>query len=551
MRFLPVNLDALLVELNDLDETLALFDALMAEPVAGVEEIIPAARTLLIQFRPSAIDQQSLVNHIAGQDLTQRRVGEQRRVEIPVHYNGEDLDEVATLLGISRSEVIQRHTAHDYSVAFCGFAPGFAYLTGGAGFQVPRRQTPRTRIPAGAVALAGNFSGVYPQASPGGWQIIGVTPLQMWDLNRPEPALLRPGFKVRFTDAGPLPASGLPAPAAPVRAADPSGAYLEIISPGLHSVLQDLGRPGQTGQGVSRSGALDLGALKAANRAVGNPSDMACVESVLGGLSFICHGRAVIAITGAHTPVSITNASGLQWQADNYQPIELDTGDSVRLGSPLAGLRSYLAIRGGFEVTPVLGSLSTDTLAQVGPPALAVGDRLGFTTVNHGTSVSLNETPAFDLPTASDIVTLDVILGPRTDWFTEEAIQRLGSQPWRVTSQSNRVGIRLAGETPLARSNHQELPSEGTSVGAIQVPASGQPVLFLADHPLTGGYPVIGAVASYHLDLAGQIPVNAQIRFNPVHGFVEIQPGTDVSSSPVTLLSTVSLLSSAEAKNTP
>lgn len=531
MRFLPVNLDALLVELKDLDETLALFDALMAEPVAGVEEIIPAARTLLIQFRPSAIELQSLVNHIAGQDLTQRRVGEQRRVEIPVHYNGEDLDEVATLLGISRAEVIQRHTAEDYSVAFCGFAPGFAYLTGGAGFQVPRRQTPRTRIPAGAVALAGEFSGVYPKASPGGWQIIGVTPLQMWDLSRAESALLRPGYKVRFTDAGPLPAGGLPAPAAPARPNPPTGAYLEILSPGLHSVLQDMGRPGQTGQGVSRSGALDLGALRAANRAVGNPSDMACVEAVLGGLGFVCHGRTVIAITGAQTPVTITSASGLQWSASNYQPIELEDGDTVSLGSPSAGLRSYLAIRGGFDVTPVLGSLSTDTLAQLGPAALATGDKLGFTTLTTGTSVSLHETPAFELPTTANIVTLDVVMGPRTDWFTEDAIQRLSSQLWCVTSQSNRVGIRLAGDTPLERSNPQELPSEGTSVGAIQVPASGQPVLFLADHPLTGGYPVIASVASYHLDLAGQIPVNAQIRFNPLGGFKEIQPNTEASFS--------------------
>lgn len=168
MRFLPVNLDALLVELNDLDETLALFDALTAEPIAGVEEIIPAARTLLIQFRPSAIARQALVDRIAGQDLSQRRAIEQRRVDIPVHYNGEDLDEVATLLGISRAEVVRRHTAHDYSVAFCGFAPGFAYLTGGAGFQVPRRQTPRTRIPAGAVALAGNSAGFIRKPAPAG-----------------------------------------------------------------------------------------------------------------------------------------------------------------------------------------------------------------------------------------------------------------------------------------------------------------------------------------------------------------------------------------------
>ncbi|VXC93103.1 Sensor histidine kinase inhibitor, KipI family [Pseudomonas sp. 8Z] len=537
MRFLPVNLNALLVELADLDETLALFAALQAEPIAGIEEIVPAARTLLIQYRPSAIDRQSLIDNLAARDLSQRSSRASRRVEIPVHYNGEDLDEVAGLLGISREEVVRRHTSADYEVAFCGFAPGFAYLSGGAEFQVPRRQTPRTRIPAGAVALAGNFSGIYPKASPGGWQIIGVTPLQMWDLNRAEAALLRPGYKVRFQDAGPLPSGGLPARPQPPAPDQPSGAHLEILSPGLQSVLQDLGRAGHTDQGVSLSGALDRTALRAANRVVGNDSACACLEVVLGGLSFVCRGRAIIAVTGARTPLSITTASGLYWQPDNYQPIELDDGDRVSLGAPQAGLRSYLAVRGGFQVQPVLGSLSYDSLAQVGPEPLRIGDRLPLDEISAGNSVSLQESPAFDLPTTQDVITLDVVMGPRSDWFTQAAIERLSSQPWRVTPQSNRVGIRLEGEVPLERCQHDELPSEGTSLGAIQVPASGQPVLFLADHPLTGGYPVIAAVASHHLDLAGQIPINAQIRFNPIEAFVELVP--DAS------------LLTADAKNQP
>nr|WP_288454663.1 5-oxoprolinase/urea amidolyase family protein [uncultured Pseudomonas sp.] len=537
MRFLPANLDTLLVELQDLDETLALFDALQAEPIAGVEEIVPAARTLLIQYRPSAVDRQALIDDLARRDLSQRSARESRRVEIPVYYNGEDLDEVAGLLGISREEVVRRHTSADYEVAFCGFAPGFGYLAGGADFQVPRRQTPRTRIPAGAVALAGNFSGIYPKASPGGWQIIGVTPLQMWDLGRDEPALLRPGYKVRFQDAGPLPAGGLPTHEQPTAGETPTGAYLEILSPGLQTVLQDLGRAGHTDQGVSMSGALDRGALRAANRAVGNDSACACLEVVLGSLSFVCHGRTLIAVSGAQTPVTVTTASGLQWQPGNYQPIELDDGDRVSLGAPQAGLRSYLAIRGGFQVAPVLGSLSYDSLAQVGPPPLKAGDRLGFETISAGCSVSTSEGPAFELPTAKDIITLDVVMGPRSDWFTPAAIERLSNQLWRVTPQSNRVGIRLEGEVPLERCNPAELPSEGTSLGAIQVPASGQPVLFLADHPLTGGYPVIAAVASHHLDLAGQIPINAQIRFNPIEAFVELEP--DAS------------LLTADAKNQP
>ncbi|GIZ12740.1 5-oxoprolinase/urea amidolyase family protein [Pseudomonas sp. NCCP-436] len=531
MRFLPVNLDALLVELANLDETLALFTALQAEPIAGVEEMIPAARTLLIRYRPSAIDRQTLVDAIAQRDLSQRQAQDSRRVEIPVYYNGEDLDEVAALLGISREEVIQRHTSADYEVAFCGFAPGFGYLTGGAGFLVPRRPTPRTRIPAGAVALAGEFSGVYPKASPGGWQIIGVTPLQMWDLARPEPALLRPGYKVRFRDAGALPPGGLPAPRQPENTVAVGPHYLEVLSPGLQTVLQDLGRAGHSDQGVSESGALDRSALRAANRVVGNDSACACLEVVLGGLSFVCHGRTIIAITGAQTPIRVTSACGLQWQADNYQPIELDRGDRVSLGAPQAGLRSYLAIRGGFQVDPVLGSLSYDSLAQIGPLPLKAGDRLGFNEVSGGSSVSVTENPTFALPTTIDVVTLDVVMGPRSDWFTEAAIELLSNQPWRVTAQSNRVGIRLEGDVALQRCKHDELPSEGTSVGAIQVPANGQPVLFLADHPLTGGYPVIASVASYHLDLAGQIPINAKIRFNPIRKFAELQANTSFSTA--------------------
>ncbi len=285
MRFYPANLDALLVELSNLDETLALFESLQQQPIAGVEEIVPAARTLLVHFRPSAISFDALAAQIAARDIrgTAREPG--KLIEIPVHYNGEDLADVARELDISVEEVIKRHTGSDYNVAFCGFAPGFAYLSGGAGFVVPRRSTPRTRIPAGAVALAGGFSGIYPQASPGGWQIIGVTETRMWDLQRDEPALLQPGYCVRFQDAGPLPLTRVSVPApARQQASTLTEDYLQIVTPGLQTLFQDLGRPGR----VSGSGALDRGALRAANRAVGNEPGTACLEILMGGLTFTC-----------------------------------------------------------------------------------------------------------------------------------------------------------------------------------------------------------------------------------------------------------------------
>ncbi|MBS0507283.1 MAG: 5-oxoprolinase subunit PxpB [Proteobacteria bacterium] len=531
MRFLPVSLNALLVELADLQQTLALLASLQREPLAGVEELVPAARTILVQFRPAATNVSALVRSIAARDLSQQVRRDATLVEIPVHYDGEDLAEVAQILGITPDELVRRHTGSDYSVAFVGFAPGFAYLSGGhESLDVPRRATPRTRIPAGAVALAGRFSGVYPQASPGGWQIIGTTPLAMWDIEREQPALLQPGFRVRFVDIATLSVAsrGVLERATSqkhlkYKAPQPgSGPALEVRSPGLLTLLQDGGRPGLAGQGVSASGALDQGACRTANRLVGNPSDMACLETVNGGLQLMSHGATVVAVTGADAPLTLTTAGGLRASVPRYQPLALAHGDLLAIGEPVAGTRCYVAARGGFDVAPVLGSLSTDTLAHVGPPALAAGDRLALNPVARGAIVGSAELPPDDLPRADQDVVLDVVPGPRTDWFTPEAVQLLASQRWRVTPQSNRVGLRLAGEQPLARTITQELASEGTPTGAIQVPASGQPVLFLADHPLTGGYPVIACVAPHHLDRAGQIPVNAWVRFNPIRPFEAI-----------------------------
>ncbi|WP_416797635.1 5-oxoprolinase/urea amidolyase family protein [Ciceribacter azotifigens] len=535
MRFLPVSLTTILVELADLDETLALFASLQADPVPGVEDLVPAARTLMIRFRPERLSAATLAAAIAGRDLSVRTAPSEHLVEIPVRYDGEDLDEVARLTGLSVEEVIRRHTESEFTVAFCGFAPGFGYLVGGdPALQVPRRQSPRMRIPAGSVALAGAFSGVYPQASPGGWQIIGTTPEKMWDLSRDPPALFQPGYRVRFVD---LEKRGLTTTAAarPASAENVSDAgevghtvtVFKVLAAPIPALLQDLGRFGQTGQGVSASGALDQGALKAANRVVGNPPGWPCLEITLGGFSFEARARAVVAFAGAPCPILVRDAAGREIEAVGYQPIALEPGDVVTLGHPPAGMRSYLAVRGGFSVKPVLGSASTDTLAVIGPEPVGAGAVLALADDREGlTSVSLTETPAFAAPKPGEIVTLDVVLGPRTDWFTKAGLASLTDQLWTVTPQSSRVGIRLSGEQPIERRDSAELPSEGTATGAIQVPHSGQPVLFLADHPLTGGYPVIGAVAEYHLDLAGQIPANAKIRFRPVSQFAEITPST-------------------------
>ncbi|MFF0265489.1 allophanate hydrolase subunit 1 [Kribbella sp. NPDC004536] len=199
MRILPSGDEALLVELDDLDEVLGYYAALAADPPAGVVDIVPAARTILVTTTGDLATLSLTLNDVTPV-RDRRRSGD--LIEIPVVYDGADLDDVAGLLGCDREEVIARHTADEWTVAFSGFAPGFGYLTSAGSWNIPRRESPRTKVPAGAVALGGEFSGVYPRESPGGWQLIGRTPVRIFDATREPAALFHPGRRVRFVDAG-------------------------------------------------------------------------------------------------------------------------------------------------------------------------------------------------------------------------------------------------------------------------------------------------------------------------------------------------------------
>ncbi|WP_431278159.1 5-oxoprolinase subunit B family protein [Leifsonia poae] len=201
-RILPLGDAALLVELDDLDAVLALYEALAASRPTGVVDLVPAARTIGLTVDPTVLPL-SAAHGWLSQTEPRSRVADQARptVEIPVRYDGEDLEEVATLLRMPAAEVVALHTASLWRVAFCGFAPGFGYLvTDHDRLTVSRRQTPRTTVPAGSVGLAGEFSGVYPRSSPGGWQLIGSTDAPLWNPDAEPPALLAPGTAVRFVE---------------------------------------------------------------------------------------------------------------------------------------------------------------------------------------------------------------------------------------------------------------------------------------------------------------------------------------------------------------
>ncbi|GGD21855.1 5-oxoprolinase subunit B family protein [Nocardioides daphniae] len=199
MKFLRCGDVGVLVELPTLDSVLSLHADLEARPVPGMTDLVPALETLLVKFDPGAATPEQVCQDIKTRSpqRLQRQAGEV--LTVPVRYDGEDLAEVSSLLGISASETVRRHTGQVWTVAFAGFSPGFGYLVGDSGgLEVSRRANPRTRVPAGAVALAGEFTGVYPRESPGGWQIVGHTSLKVWDLDRDPPALLTPGSRVRF-----------------------------------------------------------------------------------------------------------------------------------------------------------------------------------------------------------------------------------------------------------------------------------------------------------------------------------------------------------------
>lgn len=279
---------------------------------------------------------------------------------------------------------------------------------------------------------------------------------------------------------------------------------LEVLATGPLTTVQDLGRPGWAALGVGRSGAADRASLHLANRLLANPDDAAALEVTAGGLVVRAVGDVLVVVTGAVGPVS---AGG----RDAYlnELLHLDDGDELRVGPPVAGLRTYVGVRGGVAVAPVLGSRATDSLSRLGPPTPAAGDVLPV-----GSAPA--DFPVVDaasvIPPAATEVTLRVVLGPRDDWFTQDAVGTLLRTPFTVSSDSNRVGMRLTGNV-LARRRHDELPSEGVVRGALQVPPTGLPVLFLADHPVTGGYPVVAVVLEDDVDRAAQAGPGIVLRF--------------------------------------
>lgn len=529
---------ALLVDLPDLAAVRSLHGALTSEVPAGVVDVVPAARTVLVRCAAPAdvADAQAWV-----EDALLRASSDDRPptagavVEIPVRYDGPDLDDVARWAGVSVEEVVARHSGREYEAAFGGFAPGFTYLAGvDPVIAAPRLATPRTRVPAGSVALAGELTAVYPGASPGGWRLLGRTDARMFDVDRDPPALVAPGARVRFVPSragAPVLATrpdvvrrgdGLGAATPGVTAGEdlagrapgeaPGGrrggagagptTVVEVLATGPLVLVEDEGRPGLAAIGVGPSGAADRASHALANRVVGNWASAATLEVALGGLALRFRGRAVVALAGAAVPATVDGAP-----VGMNAPVPVPAGGVLRLGLAEQGLRTYVAVRGGLTPAAVLGSRSRDTLAGIGPAPLRPGDRLtvGVPAVDRWPVpgvAPVRHVPGELRPGERAGAVLEVRPGPRAEWFLPGAWQALRALR-TVSADSDRVAIRLDGQAVPRRAG--ELPSEGLVRGAVQIPPDGRPVVFLADRPVTGGYPVIGVLRADDVDRAAQL----------------------------------------------
>jgi biotin-dependent carboxylase-like uncharacterized protein len=276
-----------------------------------------------------------------------------------------------------------------------------------------------------------------------------------------------------------------------------------VLNPGPLATVQDGGRLGCRALGVGVAGAVDAPALALANRLVGNRAGAAAIEITMGGLDVELDTAALIAVTGAIADVTVTGGPAVGHDA----PATLPAGARITFGTPPAGLRTYLAIRGGITVPPVLGSRSYDTLGRIGPPPLRAGDVLPIGP-DPGTPIDTEVAPIRAVDPRTPI---RLWPGPRAEWFADP-LDALAANAWLVRADSDRVGVRLEG-APLRRTRDDELPSEGLVTGAVQVPHDGRPIVMLADHPVTGGYPVVAIVEPADLPVVAQARPGTPLRF--------------------------------------
>ena len=527
----PVSTSRVDVDVNA--RVIAIAASVRQRTIVGVRDVVPTFRSVTVFFDPLGTDVSVVTAALRECMLAAPQVPSDRTIDVLVVYGGDDgpdLADVAAYAHCSPEAVIARHAGRTYHVCMLGFLPGFAYMASvDETIAVPRRGTPRMRVPAGSVGIAGFQTGIYPTESPGGWQIIGRTAANLFTPDRTPPTLFSPGDRVRFvpaevvadlgsgrTDTGQEPSA---APWGTTRC-------VTVLQPGLLTTVQDAGRWGHQDLGVSVAGPMDYVAHRLANALVGNGQQAATLEVTWLGPELRIEQETRFAVTGADLHVTLDGAD-----VPLGVPLRCCTGSVLCFGERRAGARAYVAFDGGVAVPRVLGSRATHLpsgFGGIGGRQLTAGDRVPLgdppsdvashlvdPEVAHsgaGAAGATGETAAQQVRSAGG-ARLRVLPGPQLAESGPTALEALQRTRYTVSPQSNRMGYRLAGDVHMPGVSRGDMVSESTFVGGVQLPPSGEPILLMADRQTSGGYPQIAVVITADLPLAGQLGPGDWIEF--------------------------------------
>jgi KipI family sensor histidine kinase inhibitor len=461
----------------------------------GVDEVLAGA-AVLVNVEAGRTD--SVAAKLGSIPPRAPSVHRGRLLEIPVAFDGPDLAEVARSAGMSERGIVDAIAGASLRVAYLGFAPGFAYVQGlpDALSGIGRRPSPRTSVPAGSVGIAGGYLGVYPQKSPGGWNLLGRTDIVLFDPHVAPHATLQPGDRLRLV---PTESVG---PSPPLRQAEerPRCSTLRrfvVEEPGLLTTLQDGGRVNVGHLGVPGAGAADLESMRLANLIAGNPQLSGALETTLVGPLLRFDAAAHAVVVGADVAVDGRSvASGAV--------VEVPAGARLKVGKS-SGLRGYVAVSGGIRGTELFGSCSSDLLSGLGPGPLQAGDELAI-----GHSGNHPRGYAHRLSRGSAV---RILRGPHP--VDRDSLEAWAGKPFQISPDSNRIGVRLTGPQRVdlvepSRGSH------GMVHGAVQIPPSGEPIVLLCDHATMGGYPVIATVISADLGALAQRRPGDSVHFEIV-----------------------------------
>lgn len=546
MQCIPLGDHGLLLDFskskNPLKEIHGLSKLLFANKPSWATEIVPGLDSLVIELtfnnhRPEDIRTQA--THVIEKMLVQLAKQTQSKLAPAVHqiqvcYHPElalDLVDIARACKLSVEETIKLHQNNTYTADILGFMPGFAYFSGlNPKLALPRLASPRPAVPKGSVAIAELQTAIYPRSTPGGWNLIGRSPNVLFNAQQEPPGLFMAGDQMRIQEISLDQFHQLDKTAVPVEIVrslteqNLSNGSIEIKQAGTFTTIQDQPRSGLSHWAVGPGGACDISSLELANALVGNPPNTAALELTATGPSLIFHQDTCVAWVGASCQGIVDGK-----RIPGNRPVWIAQGSTLQFSPLNPGLRTILAIGGGLKLPTVLGGKGSHISADIGPKRLQKGDVLALENPQHSLKqaylkdlLRIGSLPSFPkwqvrspyLP-PKGVTPLFCLPGPHLTYLSSKDRELFWSTIWKVGNQSNRMGIRLEGDFRIKKAL-PNIPSQAISFGTVQFPPSQEPIIMLAEHQTTGGYPRLAEVIKADRAKLAQVKPGNFIQFMPI-----------------------------------